>query len=211
MVATGAPCAGTQPIEVLYVGQTGTGKTTVTQVTARLYGSTVELETSAGASSHTQQMIRIPLNTPFGEVCLSDGPGMMDTAGQDKDERNIRIIVNHARSLGHLHAMLLVLNEAVPRFDKAMQDIVKLLLDSFGSQILGVTGIVYTHACGLKTPTEAECKTVEIATMIAQRLGLATPPRLPLLAARVYPAGPREDWRPRRARRCTRACEGLVH
>ena len=176
------------PVEVLFVGQTGTGKTTVTQLMARQYGSLVELETSAGACSHTQQMTRTPLSTDnFGDVGLSDGPGLMDTGGQAKDEKNIRIIVDHAKSLRHLHAMLLVLNEMSPYFDKAMQDIVKLLVDSFGSQVLEVMGIVYTHACGLKTHAEAERKTTEIAAIIAERLGLSAPPRLPFWRLECIP------------------------
>ena len=69
-----------------------------------------------------------------------------------------------------------------------MQDIVKLLVDSFGSQVLEVMGIVYTHAShGLKTHAEAERKTTEIAAIIAERLGLSAPPRLPFWQLECVP------------------------
>ena len=180
--------------EAILAGGSNMGKSTVANTVAAYCHSSERVETGAGASSHTQHMTRIVLNTPFGDVCLSDGPGLMDSAGEGKDEKNIRIIVDHARSLGHLHAMLLVLNEAVPRFDKAMQDIVKLLVDSMGEQVLGVMGIVYTHACGFKTHAEAESKTAEIAAMIAECLNLSAPLRLPFWQLECVPQRSREDW-----------------
>ena len=48
-------------------------------------------------------------------------------------------------------------------------------------------GIVYTHAWGLKTHAEAERKTTEIAAIIAERLGLSAPPRLPFWQLECVP------------------------
>ena len=63
---------------------TDVGKSTSANTAAAYCHSSERVGTSADASSHTQQMTRIVLNTPFGDVCLSDGPKLTDTAGKVK-------------------------------------------------------------------------------------------------------------------------------
>jgi hypothetical protein len=100
-----------------------------------------------------------------------DGPGLMDSNGAAADEANIRTIVDYVKARGSLAAMPLVLNGAHPRFDKPMQDIVKLLVDSFGAGVVGVMCVVFTRA-SQQSASQAAQMVADMQATIAQRCGL---------------------------------------
>jgi hypothetical protein len=160
------------PRNKLAVGQTGAGKSELFATIAREFNDLAAagaFPASDGAESHTQQMVARVIQTPFGSFRLNDGPGLMDSRGSVADEANIRKIVDHAKECGALCAMLFVFNEHTPRFDKPLQDIFKLLVDSFGADVTGIAAIVFTHAAGMRTGEEARLAAQSICRMMEQR------------------------------------------
>ena len=160
---------------LLMVGITGSGKSALCGVIASLCGGDSSLfPSSDGSDAHTQEPIACICNTVnFGKITIMDGPGLMDTRGTSADEVNIRTIVDFTKSQKTLSAMIIVCNEANVRFDGAMQDIIKLLVDSFGISVLSITAIVFTHAAGIRTPEQARIKATEFSNMVSSRVGLA--------------------------------------
>jgi hypothetical protein len=160
---------------LLMVGITGSGKSALCSILASLCGGDPSLfPSSDGSDAHTQEPIACICNTVnFGKITIMDGPGLMDTRGTSADEVNIRTIVDFTKSQKTLSAMIIVCNEANVRFDGAMQDIIKLLVDSFGISVLSITAIVFTHAAGIRTPEQARIKATEFSNMVSLRVGLA--------------------------------------
>ena len=105
-------------------------------------------------------------------IKLMDTPGLMDTGSSVADEENIEKIVKHVSALGYVNSFILVVNEQVPRFDAAMQDAIKLIVDSFGSKCLSNLGIVYTRAIGTVSPAESFNRTAEYTKLIAARTAI---------------------------------------
>ena len=161
---------------LLMVGITGSGKSALCSVIAAVCGGDPALfPSSDGSDAHTQEPIACMCNTTnFGKINIMDGPGLMDTRGTSADEVNIRTIVDFTKSQKTLSAMIIVCNEANVRFDGAMQDIIKLLVDSFGISVLGITAIVFTHAAGIRTPAQARIKATEFSNMVSSRVGLTS-------------------------------------
>eukprot|EP01039_Chlorochromonas_danica_P007999 gene7999-8821_t len=120
-----------------------------------------------------------PLTKTIGHIRITDTPGLVDTRGYQQDDRNIDIIVNHIKREQVNHGFLLVINEQAPRFDKAMQDSVKRLLDSFGEEMLTQLGIVFTKSWFKSHADSAHFVENQIIPMIqALQMNLSVP-RLP--------------------------------
>lgn len=86
----------TDPAYVLLLGQTGAGKSTVGQTLAEHLGYRgVAFEASDSIDAHTQR----PKSIVVGGINITDGPGLMDTEGREKDIKNIELIVNAVRRL----------------------------------------------------------------------------------------------------------------
>jgi hypothetical protein len=99
---------------------------------------------SSGAQSHTQD----PVSCEAGDICVVDNPGLLDSAGRERDDQNLRKIVDFAKTFSHIDAIVLVMNEQAVRFDSATQDAVKLLIDSFGPGALGRLGLLFSKSFG---------------------------------------------------------------
>jgi hypothetical protein len=70
----------------------------------------------------------------------------MDSRGLEKDEENVVEIVKYLIREGSVNGFVLVVNEQAPRFDGPMQDAVKLLVDTFGPEMLHHMGILFTRS-----------------------------------------------------------------
>lgn len=126
------------------VGRTGDGKSTFCNLFMRHFDSTVYnlFPESDDASSQTG----LPLSKMAGDIRITDTPGLVDTRGFAQDDQNINTIVAHIKREQINHGFLLILNEQAPRFDKALQDAVKRLMDSFGEGMIAQMGIVFMKA-----------------------------------------------------------------
>ena len=130
--------------KLMVLGQTGTGKSTFSEALARHLGyseSTPAFLASDAIHAHTQA----PSSVIVKDFKITDTPGLMDTAGREKDVRNVRrpvlvnslncldtsyshrsyrqvgMIINAAKMDSDLHAVVFVLSEVNPRFDSPMQ------------------------------------------------------------------------------------------
>lgn len=152
----------------LLLGQTGAGKSTVAQALATHLGHVgIVFEASDKIEAHTQK----PKSVTVGGIKVTDSPGLMDTEGRGKDMKNMELIVTTAKSDTGLHAAILVLNEANDRFDSALQDCLKLFVDSFGPEILARIAVVFTRA-GAKTAVEAMHRVTAMAGVLRQLTGV---------------------------------------
>ena len=85
------------PVNVIVIGQTGAGKSTVAQAFVAHHGHAgVVFEASDAIEAHTQR----PKSIVAGGVKITDTPGLMDPAGREKDMENIKLIVNTVRTFG---------------------------------------------------------------------------------------------------------------
>ena len=152
--------------KVVVIGRTGDGKSALCNLISRRLGMPQDpFQESDSALSHTHA----PAQCQVGTLLVKDTPGLMDSGGVDKDETNIRLIVEDLRAGGYVNACVLVINEQAPRFDSGMQDAVKLIVDSFGAGCLGHLGFVFTKAFGQTTPEGAQSKASEFAGVISNR------------------------------------------
>lgn len=86
-----------RPVNVLLLGQTGAGKSTVGQALAEHLGHRgVVFEASDSLEAHTQA----PKSVVVGGIKLTDTPGLMDDKGREKDIKNMELIVNTVRRPG---------------------------------------------------------------------------------------------------------------
>jgi DNA polymerase III delta prime subunit len=127
--------------KLMILGQTGTGKSTLADAIARHLGYSGKepaFQSSDAIHAHTQA----PASVVVKDVKITDTPGLMDTAGREKDIRNMEMIVNavgcgvfgvlnsgsaamrwsvQAKTDSNLHAVIVTLSEVNPRFDSPMQ------------------------------------------------------------------------------------------
>lgn len=87
-------------------------------------------------------------------------------------------IVKHAKDMGYVHGFLLVINEQSPRFDSGMQDAVRLLVDTFGPQMLEQMGIIFTRAT-LRTSEETIAWMQSFRRLLSDRLEMPVPHHIP--------------------------------
>lgn len=154
---------------IVVIGRTGDGKSALCNLISRKLGMPNDpFEESDSASSHTQAPVHCQVET----ILVKDTPGLMDSS-VEKDETNIRRIVEDVRSGGYVNAFILVINEQAPRFDAGMQDAVKLLVDSFGPSCLSQMGFMFTKAFGFTSAEDARAKAVDFATIIRNRTGVS--------------------------------------
>ena len=169
--------------KVVIVGRTGDGKSALCNSIVRSLGVADDpFVESSGANSHTGLLQSFQVGT----LQVSDTPGLMDSAGLEQDETNIRLIVQDLRAGSYINAFILVINEQAPRFDGGMQDAVKLVVDSFGPGCLGHVGLVFTKAYGQVTAAEAQQKAGEIIDIINNRTHF-TAPHIPVWQVDCHP------------------------
>jgi hypothetical protein len=154
---------------VLVLGRTGDGKSALCQAYTESLGyqGVSKFGESSRARSHTHD----PVGETVRGVETVDTPGLQDAGGVEKDEVNLRKIVDKAKQSGSVNAFVLVVNEEARRFDSGMQDAVKLFVDSFGPEYLGRVGIVFTHAYGKITSEAAAQWVTDVAELIRERTG----------------------------------------
>ena len=99
---------------------------------------------------------------------------LVDTNGSIEDDDNIVKIVQHMKSDGVLHAFFLVIN-----FDHAMQEVVKLLVDTFGSSILKQMGMVFTRSYTRSGEETANYVNDDLKRLIERRTDLSLPFSIP--------------------------------
>lgn len=132
---------------MMFVGRTGDGKSSTANSMHRKMGYVGKacFGEGGGACAHTHY----PKAQTQGDIIFVDTPGLVDTEGEEKDERNLISMVNFAKSLQNVNLFALVINFKSPRFDHAMQAAVKLIYDSFGPGSLEHFCLVYTRCANL--------------------------------------------------------------
>eukprot|EP00981_Chlorochromonas_danica_P004513 scaffold911_cov162-Ochromonas_danica.AAC.16 len=158
-------------INISLVGRTGDGKSTFGNLLYRLMGGDPDkcpFSESPSANSHTHQ----PQSVIVQDLKITDHPGLVDSGGIHQDEKNIALIVNHLKKDVDVHAFLLVINEQSPRFDSACQSALKLIVDSFGPQILKITGVVFTKSYKISAADAQKYMSEELRPMINNVTGV---------------------------------------
>ncbi len=91
--AAAAETVNPKVYSVVLLGQTGSGKSTLAETIARhlgYQGAAPAFKSSDEIHAHTQA----PTSLVVKDVKITDTPGLMDTAGLEKDFRNMAMIVN---------------------------------------------------------------------------------------------------------------------
>ena len=156
---------------ITVVGRTGDGKSTFGNLLMKFLG--YQGPESFSEDSSPQSHTASPKCIEWMNIAVGDTPGLVDTAGPARDEENIRKITKMMKDVGFAHGILLVVNEKTPRFDFALQDGLKLMLDSFGSIILKQLAVVFTRSSLGKTPKEMREFVNEMRKLISDRTGVA--------------------------------------
>jgi energy-coupling factor transporter ATP-binding protein EcfA2 len=154
---------------VFILGRTGDGKSALAKALALVLGVQLSpFSDSDEGQSHTHD----PVSCAADDLLIVDNPGLLDSNGGARDDENIRKIVDAARSHGHIHAFILVLNEQADRFDSAMQNVVRVLADSFGPGALARMGIVFSKSYPRPDAALARRRADAIRADLAQRNGV---------------------------------------
>jgi energy-coupling factor transporter ATP-binding protein EcfA2 len=150
---------------LMILGRTGDGKSALALMLGLLSSP---FSDSNQGQSHTHD----PVSCRVGDLLVVDNPGLLDSNGGDRDDENIRKIVDTARRYGHVHGFILVLNEQADRFDSAMQNVVRVLADSFGPGALARMGIVFSKSYARADAIIARRRADAIRVDLAQRTGV---------------------------------------
>jgi hypothetical protein len=132
-----------------------------------------------------------PKTVVAADVAVTDTPGLMDSRGVVKDEANLRAIVDHVKASKKFRGLFIVVNEQAPRFDDSMQDAVKILVESFGPDVLGNMGFVFTHSLGKISSAAALATSAEFTRLLGAKIGIR-PPAIPCWQVRTlstFPVG----------------------
>ena len=168
---------------MVMLGRTGDGKSTTGNLFARIleFSSSKVFEEGEGPESHTQA----PKAISNGLFEIVDTPGLMDNKGAVYDEKNMIEIVKYLKGKGKVNGFILVVNEQAPRFDDGMQNAVKLLVDTFGPQMLKQTGVLFTRSLTLESD-HARDWVVTSSKLLGDRIGYSVDP-LPFWRSNAYP------------------------
>lgn len=183
--AVSVEAADATALRLTVVGRTGDGKSALCNLLLRYFDSSAAnvFPESDDAKSQTG----VPLTKVAGNIRITDTPGLVDTRGYLQDDQNIDTIVAHVKREELNHGFLLVINEQAPRFDQALQDSVKRLLDTFGKPMLRQLGVVFTKAWHKSDQESALFVENQIVPMI-QELDLnLTVPKLPSWQVDCHP------------------------
>ena len=163
-------------INLWMLGPTGAGKSATANNIGRAIGNRAdfnEFGEDGGAASYTRapQTVRFEWAGKF--IAVTDTPGLLDAAGVAQDEKNIRQIVDYARNQNEVHGFILVINEQNPRLEGPVQDAIKVLVDSFGSQIMNNFGIVFTRSTTRTKEESVQWVDREAKRMLEMKLGFS--------------------------------------
>ena len=111
-------------INIIVVGRTaaGDGKSTLCNTIIKVMGHTASpFAESALASSHTHKPESC--NNYGTDIMIMDTPGLMDSHGIERDEHNIKLIVEEVSKCRSISSIVFVvyINEQADRFDDGMQ------------------------------------------------------------------------------------------
>mmetsp|Transcript_10476 Transcript_10476/g.15971 ORF Transcript_10476/g.15971 Transcript_10476/m.15971 type:complete len:330 (-) Transcript_10476:116-1105(-) len=147
------------PYRIITLSRTGDGKSSLCNLIISILGDMMGFNffgESSGASSHTIDPTSFQVKTQSGVLFdIIDTPGLMESKGSSADEANIKRIVDYTKEKKYINGFLIVLNEQAPRFDRGMQDALKVFVDSYGLSFLDNVGIVFTRSL-TKSPEESE-------------------------------------------------------
>jgi hypothetical protein len=105
------------PVVILFIGNTGTGKSSVGKLMAKFLGYVGDPPCHISAGTDSAYHADEPHWVIAGDCLLIDSPGLSDSRGILQDEANMRRTVAFLRRIGKVHAFAYVLNEQNPRFD----------------------------------------------------------------------------------------------
>lgn len=153
---------------IALVGRTGDGKSAFANLIANYfeYSQSNPFDEGHSVSSHT----RDPQTVTIDGFKVIDTPGLLDDGGHTQDELNIVKIVRYLKEDGHLKGIIVVINSQSPRFDHGMQIAVKLLVDSFGPQMLTHMGLLFTREI-FNDKALCRSKTEQIRDIISSKTG----------------------------------------
>lgn len=117
-------------------------------------------------------------------VKIFDHCGLSDS--KQRDEELMQDSIKAFKSESSMNALLLVLNEQIPRFDGSIQDVLKLIIDSLGVDVLQYTGIVFTRCFGNVTKEMARKTSADISHILCTRIGIK-PVVLPFWQVDLFP------------------------
>ena len=125
-------------------------------------------KSSSGAESHTHDCI---LSQPIGNIIIVDTPGLANSSGIEDRVQTERIIVD-LKKLSRVDLLVLVRQfRENPRFDKALQGMIKLCFDAFGSR--AQSNMVFLFTCCSRPAQlqklDARCK--EFVRMYSETYG----------------------------------------
>lgn len=117
-------------------------------------------------------------------IKIFDHCGLSDS--KQRDEELMKNSIKAFKSESSMNALLLVLNEQIPRFDNSMQDALKLIVDSLGVDVLKYTGIVFTRCFGNIKKESARKTSEQISNILCTRIGIK-PIVLPFWQVDLFP------------------------
>jgi len=154
---------------IALVGRTGDGKSAFANLIANYfeYPKLNPFDEGHSVRSHTSEPQTVIVDNGLKII---DTPGLLDDKGNVQDELNIVKIVRYLKEDGHLKGIIIVINSQSPRFDHGMQIAVKLLVDSFGPQMLTHMGFLFTKEI-FKDKALCRSKTEQIGEIISSKTG----------------------------------------
>ena len=126
------------------LGPTGDGKSSSGNAFVQVLGHETTDIFVEGSSIYSET--KIPQSFVVGNLKITDTPGLMDTEGLTKDEAHVEAIVEYLAKDKYINGFIIVLNEQNIRFTSPLQNAIKLLVDSFGPDMLSHMGILFTRA-----------------------------------------------------------------
>ncbi len=160
---------------IVFIGQTGEGKSeTAKQLFQLLCSETNQgsvenpFKSSSSADSATQDCI---VSQPVGNIIVVDTPGLADSSGIEDRVQTEKIIVD-LKKLTRVDMLVLVRQyRENPRFDKALQAMIKLCFDAFGTPAQSNMVFLFTCCNRLDQLKKLDPRCKEFVRMFSETYG----------------------------------------